>query len=330
MIEDIKRLIAADEIEEVIVVLLNVYPNDQALMQLSGYLNQLNDSISKGIISNDEIFRLRNVIRNGLINRVDELFSGAYLPPNRTSSSLSRHDIFSCLLLFAMLVSIALVVYNFIRYDLQGILFTLPEKQEENKKSSPYTSAYIDEKKLTSFDNSGKKAEYIVFVVRNFSWSLGTVGSSEKDGAKADICNHLKLIGVESRINRDDFKGIICFGNTSVEENLYLPKNLRRKEEEDRAEYRSEYLATCVGYVIKTKTPVYVSNLGQYTQDGKITDYQREIIIVGIKDNDSGVINEEALFNGFVQLHEEENWSIDIRHFSKIKDARIPIDRFIN
>lgn len=330
MIEDIRRLIAADEIEEVIVVLLKVYPNDQALMQLSGYLNQLNDSITKGVISNDEIFRQRNVIRNGLINRVDELFSDAYLPPNKAGSSLSKHDIFSCLLLFAMLVSTVLFVYNCIRYNLPGILFTLPEKQEENKKSTPYTSAYIDEKKLTSFDNSGKKAEYVVFIVRNFNWVLGAVDLSERNGIQTDICDHLKLIGVESRINRSDFKGIICFGNTSVEENLSLPKKMRRMEEEDRAQYRSEYLSNCVGGVLKNRTPIYNSNLGQYTKHEEITDYQREIIIVGIIENEVGVINEEALFNGLLNWHISESWSVDIRNYSKVKEDRIPINRFLN
>lgn len=205
----------------------------------------------------------------------------------------------------------------------------IPKKQVTTQPLSSST-AYIEEKKLISFDNSGNSAEYIVFIVRNFNWVLGAVDLSERNGIQTDICDHLKLIGVESRINRNDFKGIICFGNTSVEENLSLPKKMRRKEEEDRAEYRSEYLSNCVGSVLKNRTPIYNSNLGQYTKHEEITDYQREIIIVGIIENEVGVINEEALFNGLLNWHISENWSVDIRNYSKVKEDRIPINRFLN
>lgn len=94
MIDDIRKLIAEDKIEEAINSLMQIYPQDQILIQLSGYLHDLNDSIAKGIISTDEMFRQRNIIRNSLNERVSALLIQVFQSTNSSNSNLGPRDFF--------------------------------------------------------------------------------------------------------------------------------------------------------------------------------------------------------------------------------------------
>jgi hypothetical protein len=330
-------LLKDDRLEEVVEYLVRSFPNEENIIQLSGGLQKIRSLTFKGELSNDEIIRHRNITRNNTINIIKALEKSKFEKkiPTKTYPHTPL-DIY----LFPV------VVVGFIIF----LLFTLfkecnlpkpvafppiseteqPQKPTKSNIVQQTATPYLEEKKVIGFDREGRKAEYIIFIVRNFNWVLGETYISERNGEQSEICEHLSTIGVEARLNREDFKGIICFGNTSVEEDLSLPKSIRKSNEEDRAEFRATFLSFCVSQVLKNRTPIFKANLGKYNLRDEITDYQREIIIVGIVQNDEKVINEEALFNGLIDWHLLEGWEIDIREYSKVKQEKVPIERYLN
>jgi hypothetical protein len=334
-------LLSNDKIEEVVEILLSEYPNNEIIIQLSGNLQNVRGSTLRGEYSNDEIIRFRNQIRNSTINIINQIKEeNTIITPRVVGYSDSVVRPISCLLSISIIGILSALLYSFLsKFELptfvlppypKNIRDSIPKPIAAQKFEKTTISPFISEKKFSGNDESGKKAEYIIFIVRNFNWALGETSVSEKNGVQSEICEHLKEIGVETRLNREDYKGIICFGNTSVEEDQSLPKSLRTSNEEDRAEFRATFLALCVGEVLKSKTPIYKSNLGKYKTSDEITDYQREIMIVGILYNEEGVINEEALFNGLVDYHLIEDWEIDIRNYSKIQTDKVKIERYLN
>lgn len=338
---DIQRLfdlLKDDKLEEVVEYLVKTFPTEENIIQLSGGLQQIRNSNFRGELSNDEIIRYRNIIRNNTFNIIksirEEKFDREQPVPIHYHSSY-ENCILPIFILGGFLIFLFVLFSKLEFPSIQSAEFQDKTLKEQTRKLATNNVGnqmpiLYTEKKLTGFDGGGRKAEYIVFIVRNFNWALGEIHKSERNGEQSEICEHLSTSGVEARLNREDFKGIICFGNTSVEEDMSLPKNMRKSKEEDRAESRATFLSDCISEVLKSRTPIFKANLGKYNLQDEITNYQREIIIVGIIENDENVINEEALFNGLIDWHLRQDWEIDIREYSKVNQGRIPIERYIN
>lgn len=181
-----------------------------------------------------------------------------------------------------------------------------------------YPELTIEEKRFTGVDNNGFKAEYIIYLIRGFNWRLGEITVGEEDGVEFEICNYLSSSGINSRLNSDSLKAIVCFGNTSYEEDLTIPSGLRLKKEEDRAEKRANKLAKCVNDRMKKLTPVYTLNLGKHGEETELSEWQRQIIIIGLVKKDTEIVEEEALFNGLVREYLEGNLEFNVMDYSKV------------
>lgn len=333
-IEYIKKLISNDKLEECLNVLISLNSQNIELLQLKGRLENLNQHKIIGDLSNDDIFRNRNQIRISLLNVLNN-DNDASKGKTQTKSIENDHNGCGVILgVLIFIVCICLLFFLISKFEIPDFKpyrqssYTETVKTKDTIKPKLITS--IIEKKITAYDNSGRKVEYIIFLIKGFNWQINEIDKSEKYGTQQDICEHIQDVGISERINRNDLKGIICLGNTSFEEDITVPKRLRKKHEEDRADIRAFILATCISSALKMKTPVYTSNLGKYIESSDISAYQREIIVVGVLNKDDNAVNEEALFNGFVDLYELENWEIDIRKYSKILDNKIIIDNFVN
>lgn len=181
-----------------------------------------------------------------------------------------------------------------------------------------YPEITIETRKFEGFDNKGFKAEYIIYLIRGFNWRLGEIAVGEEDGFEFEICDYLGSSGLNSRINNENLKAIICLGNTSFEEDLSVPENLRLKKEEDRSEKRANKLANCVNGYVEKLTPIFTLNLGKHLIETDFSEWQRQILIIGLIKGDSGVIEEEALYNGLVKEFIEENIEFNIMDYSKV------------
>ena len=335
----LKTLLGSDKLEVVIKFLREQQPDNENLIQINGRLNALNNAIIKGTISNEESQRFRNSIRVSILTFIEQLSENFEQNNNNT-----RSDPFPIIISLLWIAFCVYVVFLISKCPMSILeipkkkKYDIPPIAQDDKDTSiknvPISTnilqAFFEEKKMTAYDNSGKKAEYIIFIVRNFNWQIGQIDISERDGLPSDICEELKQIGVSERINRQDLKGIVCIGNTSYEEDVSVSKHLRTIKEEERADKRAKKLANCVSSVLTTITPIFISNVGKYIYKDDLTTYQRSVIIVGIIKDDEGAIDEEALYNGFILWHELENWEIDITQYSKIKEDKIQIKRYYN
>ena len=191
------------------------------------------------------------------------------------------------------------------------------------------SSNTLSEKRFTGYDNMGRKIEYVIFIVKGFNWKKGEVFQSERNGKIENICEHMKEIGVRARINREDLKAIICFGNVSYDEIVCIPQKLKKFGDDNKAELRAGVLANCVASLLTKTTPVITANLGNYLIKEEVSTYQREIIVIGVLEKESNVIDNEALFNGLMNLHLKEGWQIDISQYSNVY-TKIDLKNYIN
>ncbi len=338
-LQNLRHQIKSDNLEDVVRFLHEKMPQNEEIIQISGRLNYWRTAIIKGILSSEETQKERNNIRASLLSIIDKYSENIDLQ-NRIKKHVNPlPSIFSLLAVF--LAFIFLVVkapkcsfpsiadsYPKQNYDIPPVTV----KPEEKKISIGTTIAapFFEEKQIIGVDKQDRIAEYVIFIVRDFNWKLNEVETSERNGVQLDICDQLKEIGVAERVNRKDLKGIICFGNTSSEEDLSIPKKMRVINEEERADKRAKKLANCVSDVLVTTTPVFIANVGKYKIDDGLTIYQRSVILIGVIRNDEGVVNEEALFNGLEDWNITGNWEIDINEYSKVKHGKINLKRFYN
>lgn len=184
----------------------------------------------------------------------------------------------------------------------------------------------IEDKRFEGVDERGFKAEYIIYLIRGFNWRLGEIALGEEEGIEFEICDYLGTSGIKSRINNDSLKAIICFGNTSFEEDLQIPPDSRLREEEDRAEKRAAKLAKCVNNYMENLTPIFALNLGKHTQETDFSEWQRQIIIVGLIKKDLETVEEEALYNGLVREYISENIEFNVMEYSKVDNVSGKLD----
>jgi uncharacterized protein YihD (DUF1040 family) len=71
-------LLKDDRLEEVVEYLVKSFPNEENIIQLSGGLQKIRNSTFKGELSNDEIFRYRNIIRNNTFNIIKAIEEGKF------------------------------------------------------------------------------------------------------------------------------------------------------------------------------------------------------------------------------------------------------------
>lgn len=336
--EQLKKLVSIGKVEQVINILISNFPNDNTIILIKSRLSHFRDRQLQGILGNEEIKVLWNEIIYSLLLYIDNIKPKKDIE-NKISSSHADLGIILTLIFvlgFTVFLGVLISKCNFV---LPTYSYS-PRKEDKKIADSNIGRKYIppmkaplhtfEEKKFSGFDNTGRKANYVIFIVRGFNWQKGEIAVSEKNGISADICEHLNEIGVMERINRMDLKGIVCLGNTSYEEDLSIPKYKRKKREEDRADYRAEMLSLCVGMVLKTTTPLYISNLGKYSVVEEVSTYQREILVVGMVEKEEDVSDEEALYDGLVTLHERNEWDMDIKEFSKVTSGKVPIRKVIN
>lgn len=171
---------------------------------------------------------------------------------------------------------------------------------------------------LKTYDNSGNRVEYIVYIIKGFNWKLGTVLDGQDRGEDFDICNYMSKSGIESRLNKDNLKAVICFGNSSYEESSKIPKHKRLRAEETRAETRASELAKCVNEQMKLFTPIYTLNLGKHKKYSKDSKWQRQIIIIGLVSKDEYAVEEEALYNGLIEDCKQKRIDINVNDYSMV------------
>lgn len=338
-LQHLRNLLKLDNLEDVIKILHRIIPQNEDVIQISGRLNYLRTEIIKGTLNFEETQRVRNNIRTALISIINKHSERVKLQPTINHIN-PLPSLFFSMVCFFMIIGVLVFInpkcsfpmfvdsYPKINYDIPPV--TLEPEEKQVPLGSNISVPFFEEKKIIGADKKGRIAEYVIFIVRDFNWKLGEIETSERNGIQLDICEQLKEIGVSERVNRTDYKGIICFGNTSFEEDLTIPKELRVINEEERADKRAKKLANCVSNVLTTITPVFIANVGKYKLEDELTTYQRSVILVAIIKNDEGVVNEEALFNGLEDWNLTENWEIDINEYSKVKNRKINIKRFYN
>ncbi len=338
-LQHLRNLLKLDSLEDVVKFLHRKIPQNEEVIQISGRLNSLRTEIIKGTLNFEETQRVRNNIRTALISIINNHNEKVNLQHTIHKHINPLPTIFFMGFLFIIIGFFVFITpkCSFPRFadsDSKKKFDIPPVTVEQEEKQVPLGSnisvPFFEEKKIIGVDNKGRIAEYVIFIVRDFNWKLGEIETSERNGIQLDICEQLKEIGVSERVNRKDYKGIICFGNTSFEEDLTIPKELRVINEEERADKRAKKLANCVSNVLTTITPVFIANVGKYKIEDELTTYQRSVILVAIIKNDEGVVNEEALFNGLEDWNLTENWEIDINEYSKVKSRKINIKRFYN
>ena len=86
------------------------------------------------------------------------------------------------------------------------------------------------------------------------------------------------------------------------------------------AQKRAEKLAICVNRVLKKFTPVYTLNLGKYMMESEISDWQRQILIIGLLRREKFTNESEALYNGLVKEYIRGNLQFDINFYSKVEE----------
>lgn len=294
---------------------------------LQSQLEAHNKKKRQGVISNEEYDLVRNRIRLAIqqLTKPAELVQKHKgIPPSITYLGW----LFSALIVGGMV------------YLMDKCFSNLPPlpppttyKAGETLSAFPYPVPSTETLKTFKFsgeDTNGKRADYIIYLVRGFNWRIGEVAVSEDNGEPFDICHHLTGNGISARINNDSLQAIICFGNTSFEEDLSIAPQLRLKKEEDRASERAEELAQCVNSILGKLTPVYTLNLGKYLEEDDDSRYQREIIIIGLIGKEKGVVEEEALFEGLLTEHWKGNLDFDIQQFSRVTEEELPLQKRFN
>lgn len=186
------------------------------------------------------------------------------------------------------------------------------EALQDQRDYPEFDPLILEKRNFIGYDNRGFKAEYIVYLIRGFNWKLGEIASVEENGIPFDICGYLGISGINERINSDSLRAIICFGNTSYEEELSIPKEFRLQAEEDRAEERARKLAECVNRNLKKLTPVFISNIGKHETPTSNSAWQRQILIIGLRRKDKNVVELEALYNGLLLEFDRGNLEINI------------------
>jgi|GEM_PF-1564555 len=348
------NLIEEAKLEEVLGILKQKYPKDKTIIQFFSRLNYLKKQNINGIISDNNAETKRNKISKDLLIFINEYDIIKIVDSTISDSSKKskKQHIFNGFLptifhtlksFFSIIASLfTIIAFPVLLFGLVYILsINLPKLKDSvlseanndesiNLPKIIAASPFFEERKIKGADKKGKIAEYIVFLVRNFNWRIGEIALSEKNGKLNDICSQLKEIGVASRVNRDDLKGIVCFGNTSYEESSTIPEKERLKLEEERADKRAQKLAECVSNVLIQSTPIFTSNIGKYKIDDEISAYQRSIILIGIIKNEMNVVNEEALLNAFQKEFISGNWELNLNLFSKVENDRIEIHKYFN
>lgn len=313
----IRSLISNDKLEEALDYLEKVCDEsgfDNNIESIKGWLKNLEERKNHRTIDDNFYIIERNKIRVSIREIAKEIES-VYI---RKEAGLNKEEFDpSFLSCFSGIIKVFfLIAFGYFLY----LFITLPDLIGKGKESNvEYNSdSTFVIRQFPGNDKNGKSAEYIIYLVRGYNWSLGEVSKTEKHSVKINICSHIESLGVTNRINNDQLKSIICFGNASYEENLDIPKEIRLKIEEDRALARAKTLADCISPVLQKLTPVYLLNLGKNTKKAEPSEYQRQIIVVGLLKNELGVIHEEALFNGLRNEFLKGNLEFDILNYSKV------------
>jgi len=311
-------------------------------IHISSQLEEAKRNYRKGIISYSEYQQDRNRQIDSILYLVEQI-----------RNPRKKHDIHeagaSCFLVvfdivFSSVIAIGVIAMIIIlAYNLPDLIESRKQRLEQTKKNKEQirkidsinlaTKKYIDsinssesnlpkpeieERVFEGIDKNEFRAEYIIYIIRGFNWRLGEVAVGEDNGKKFDICDYLSLSGINSRLNEKKLKAITCFGNASHEEDSEIPENMRLKEEESKAEKRAKKLADCVNYNLKKLTPVYTLNLGKHLKEVTFSEWQRQIVIIGLVKKDSDVIEGEAIYNGLVREHVMGNIEFNIMDYSLV------------
>jgi Effector-associated domain 11 len=344
LMKDLIKLIESDRAEECLDLLIAQYGRTEELVMLKRRLSAIKQRNTKGTISVEDYDIERTKVSENLLY----LLNKDEKKEDQVEDTTTNWP--SVILSICLLLSLIYAFY-YLLSGLDAYVQSLPTRveQKHSAPSQPLFSGcgnkaiadpdtpilepntpYIIEKRIQGFDKAGRLSEYILFIVRDFNWVIGEETMSEHLDAQLNVCEQLQIIGIKSRINREDLKSIVCFGNTCSKEDPTLPKSSRRSQEEDRASKRAHYLGNCVSYVLEqSSTPITLSVVGQYTEVEEITDYQREIIIVGVLKNDVGVEHPESLFDAFYKLNATGELMMDISKFSLVKNETLPIVKFM-
>lgn len=319
--QHIRDLVTADKLSDALQKLTEVRPFITVWI-LQYRLNRCKKQEQRGVLNTEA----SNLERNKIIEAILEL-----LEPTYYIYVILR--ILPRMLLYC--VGLFLLLYVLSLSDCKGTIIqplacNAYKNPNEITKKLPVTinNAFIA-KKIISKDKAGKEIEYIVFIIRDYTWERGGL-AIENRSKKVDLEKELAENGINAQLNNESFKGIVCFGNTSYEEPHDAPDRLKIKIEEDRADLRAKFLANCVKKALtkSPQTPILISNLGKYNQSDTISTYQRQVILIGILRQDDGVISQEAFFNGLMDWHKNEDWEIDISNFSKVKNNQIELLRY--
>lgn len=332
------KLIREGKLEEALSLIIescgeNSQKTQEAIL-LSSQLNEINECERLGTKSSQEISQVKNHIRKSILDLLSD---------KKSPKQLTRKDKKGTIeLIFTIILGVSFFVF-FVFFISQvttsceeygKFISELRELQKQKEKNiQEQKEKEINEKGqiqhaenydyliFDAEDNAGNKAEYILYIVNGFNWKLGKVAVSEEYGIEFDICLHLTEIGISERINSDSLKSIICFGNTSYEEDLSIPYNQRTFKEEQRAQRRADKLASCVNRVLKNLTPVYTLNLGKYNLQSEFSEWQRQILIIGLLKKEDDTIEQEALYNGLVKEHYRGNLEFNIIFYSKVDNS---------
>lgn len=329
ILKSIKELLSHDQLEEALALIINTCEENssktkEAILILRR-LNELKKAERENTINRDDAVRERSRIRKAIIELINEEDEKNSLKGKNTKETLGI--IISVVIAISFFIFFIIIMNNTMKgcADLGELLAAERElarqkeealqQQKENKSSQKSVLQHEGEYDYLIFDtqdDAGNQAEYILYIVNGFNWKIGEVAVSEEYGVEFDICSHLEEIGIIERINSDSLKAIICFGNTSFEEDQSVPYEQRISAEEQRAQKRAEKLAICVNRVLKKFTPVYTLNLGKYMLESDISDWQRQILIIGLLRREKFTNENEALYNGLVKEYVKGNLKFNI------------------
>ena len=176
------------------------------------------------------------------------------------------------------------------------------------------------------FDKSDKQLHIVIDILdQKFTWQKNeiTIGQYVYDGRIIDLRAYFKDQLYLDKINES--VEIICIGNASFEENLTIPVERRKREEETRASVRASNLRDILKSLLKNPvTPVYILNLGKYKfEKPPSSNMQRSIVMIRILYKEEGVNVNQALYNALTNSLE---MPFKITNFSLIKRDSVELN----
>jgi hypothetical protein len=151
---------------------------------------------------------------------------------------------------------------------------------------------------IDGFDRAGRKASFdLVLMPKDYTWALGSstelaVGGETLSEAEAIT----KVFSAEVREGLAHSPEIIAVGVASQEGEL--------ESEQERAERRAKAQAQLIAKSVSPLTKIWALNLGRFsvacaTPNSVDTSWQRPVMLVGVRFQQSGVVLAQALENAF-------------------------------